>query len=107
MLRSLESAYGGRASREIRECQCWLIGNRGDGAGWGGRDRTSECRNQNPVPYRLATPQRLKNRWNFSASEDGWLASSAKPLPNLPAAYTIALRGVEMLSRAALPCLGH
>jgi hypothetical protein len=25
--------------------------------GWGGRDRTSECRNQNPVPYRLATPQ--------------------------------------------------
>ena len=25
--------------------------------GWGGRDRTSACRNQNPVPYRLATPQ--------------------------------------------------
>ena len=27
------------------------------GAGWGGRDRTSEWRNQNPLPYRLATPQ--------------------------------------------------
>ena len=24
--------------------------------GWGGRDRTSECWNQNPVPYHLATP---------------------------------------------------
>ena len=27
-------------------------------SGWGGRDRTFECRNQNPVPYHLATPQR-------------------------------------------------
>src|SRR5450755_2443996 len=27
------------------------------GYGWGGRDRTYECRNQNPVPYHLATPQ--------------------------------------------------
>ena len=27
--------------------------------GWGGRDRTYECRNQNPVPYHLATPQLL------------------------------------------------
>src|SRR5437763_15902673 len=25
-------------------------------AGWGGRIRTSVCRNQNPVPYHLATP---------------------------------------------------
>src|SRR5580704_18090388 len=25
--------------------------------GWGGRIRTSVCRNQNPVPYHLATPQ--------------------------------------------------
>ena len=25
--------------------------------GWGGRDRTSECRYQKPMPYRLATPQ--------------------------------------------------
>src|SRR5512139_1018094 len=26
-------------------------------SGWGGRDRTYECRNQNPMPYHLATPQ--------------------------------------------------
>src|SRR3989344_5165357 len=26
--------------------------------GWGARIRTWECRNQNPVPYRLATPQK-------------------------------------------------
>src|SRR3989338_346979 len=33
--------------------------------GWGGRDRTYECRNQNPVPYHLATPHlygRFMNR---------------------------------------------
>jgi hypothetical protein len=24
--------------------------------GWGGRDRTYECWDQNPVPYHLATP---------------------------------------------------
>ena len=28
-----------------------------EAVGWGGRDRTSEWRNQNPLPYRLATPQ--------------------------------------------------
>src|SRR6266513_3873133 len=32
--------------------------------GWGGRDRTYECRNQHPVPYHLATPQRsFERRW--------------------------------------------
>ena len=25
-------------------------------AGWGGRDRTFESRDQNPLPYHLATP---------------------------------------------------
>src|SRR5512135_790663 len=30
-----------------------------EGSGWGGRDRTYECRNQNPMPYHLATPQKL------------------------------------------------
>jgi hypothetical protein len=25
-------------------------------SGWGGRTRTSEWRNQNPLPYHLATP---------------------------------------------------
>src|SRR5476649_913721 len=28
--------------------------------GWGGRDRTFECWNQNPVPYHLATPQQVR-----------------------------------------------
>ncbi len=32
----------------------WRGGSRLDG--WGGRIRTFECRNQNPVPYHLATP---------------------------------------------------
>ena len=42
--------------------------------GWGGRDRTYECRNQNPVPYHLATPQR--NPANYRAkSASGWRAS--------------------------------
>ena len=30
--------------------------------GWGGRDRTFECWNQNPVPYHLATPQQAGGR---------------------------------------------
>jgi hypothetical protein len=30
--------------------------------GWGGRIRTFGCRNQNPVPYRLATPQCVAQR---------------------------------------------
>ena len=34
----------------------------GDGLGWGGRIRTSECGDQNPVPYRLATPQHKRLR---------------------------------------------
>lgn len=34
--------------------------------GWGGRDRTFECWNQNPVPYRLATPQIAKGRGPYS-----------------------------------------
>ena len=35
--------------------------------GWGGRDRTYECRNQNPVPYHLATPQRKPGYRNSTA----------------------------------------
>lgn len=29
--------------------------------GWGARIRTSECQDQNLVPYRLATPQQTNN----------------------------------------------
>jgi hypothetical protein len=37
---------------------CGSIGFRPKKNGWGGRIRTHECRDQNPVPYRLATPQK-------------------------------------------------
>src|SRR3546814_13775365 len=42
-----------RARQRIRSVTNGLIAI----AGWGGRDRTCECRYQKPVPYRLATPQ--------------------------------------------------
>ena len=38
-------------------CGCRLYLNRADKAGWDGRIRTSEWRNQNPLPYHLATSQ--------------------------------------------------
>lgn len=37
--------------------------------GWGARIRTWECRDQNPVPYRLATPQRVRKRY-FAETTD-------------------------------------
>ena len=43
--------------------------------GWGGRDRTSEWRNQNPLPYRLATPQLRGD------AEDRATADSPQVLP--------------------------
>ena len=51
-------------SRDFRPYSAWSVGawpNAGM-AGWGGRDRTSEWRNQNPLPYRLATPQQAGTR---------------------------------------------
>ena len=45
----------------LRDCLNRLIPvSRGGRIGWGGRDRTSEWRNQNPLPYRLATPQQRR-----------------------------------------------
>ena len=44
--------------------------------GWGGRDRTFACRNQNPVPYRLATPQ---CRAVIAARAGGFNARPSKP----------------------------
>ena len=37
--------------------------------GWGGGIRTPECRNQNPMPYHLATPQ----RHSVNVSLPNWL----------------------------------
>ena len=48
--------------------------------GWGGRDRTYECRNQNPVPYHLATPQ------NYSSTKScrGWRSNPCATKPLIP-----------------------
>jgi hypothetical protein len=43
--------------------------------GWGGRDRTCECRHQKPVPYRLATPHPI----------DGFDISKAQKCPTAAA----------------------
>src|SRR6516162_4751702 len=55
--------------------------------GWGGRIRTSVWRNQNPLPYHLATPQPpwQVNRKPLSRQQDRWrtlamLASRSKPI---------------------------
>ncbi len=37
-------------------------------SGWGGGTRTPECRDQNPVPYHLATPQCVCNRGYYIAN---------------------------------------
>ena len=46
-------------------------------SGWGGRDRTSEWRNQNPLPYRLATPQQVTD----GPAENRATADSPQVLP--------------------------
>src|SRR3569832_285182 len=55
--------------------------------GWGGRDRTYECRNQNPMPYHLATPQ--LNRVLLSRSTRTADAGRA-PAPQYPASVRAA-----------------
>src|SRR6202012_805293 len=42
--------------------------------GWGGRGRTSEWRNQNPLPFRLATPQQAcsGSRWTIARADSLW-----------------------------------
>ena len=52
-------SLGMRASRTLCDPSHPLDGR----IGWGGRVRTSEWRNQNPLPYHLATPQQaLRSR---------------------------------------------
>ncbi len=49
--------------------------------GWGGRIRTSEWRDQNPLPYRLATPQRNRQRPDPDPRCSSWsLATSGERL---------------------------
>src|SRR5262252_11145774 len=50
------------AIREVSVAWLWFIARASMGwAGWGARIRTWEWRNQNPLPYRLATPHRAAN----------------------------------------------
>ena len=44
-----------------------LVISRVEVCGWGGRDRTYECWNQNPVPYHLATPQSITSMYSKDA----------------------------------------
>ena len=50
-------------------------------AGWGGRIRTSAWRNQNPLPYRLATPQcRSFPGWRLRPPDHNALRDGPQPL---------------------------
>lgn len=49
----------GYEPNELPDCSTPRHANKGKN-GWGARIRTSECQDQNLVPYRLATPQKLK-----------------------------------------------
>src|SRR4051794_23614100 len=59
--------------------------------GWGGRDRTSEWRNQNPLPYRLATPHQATQ----GMTEDRATADSlgSQPVYRLRRGISTARRG--------------
>src|SRR3990167_6081610 len=50
--------------------------------GWGGRDRTYECRNQNPMPYHLATPQ-----WTTIRRSSRPADACRDPAPQNPASF--------------------
>ncbi len=48
--------------------------HRGSGfRSWGGRIRTYDPRDQNPVPYHLATPHYLNRRFNSSRHFPLWM----------------------------------
>ena len=51
--------FGGLFCTRLAGCPPDLTHPRQKKRNWGGRIRTLEWRDQNPLPYRLATPQRL------------------------------------------------
>src|SRR5262245_27204983 len=64
-------------------------------AGWGARIRTWEWRNQNPLPYHLATPQRRTNCERARDDSDG---APSDQRPRLPGLWAAAI------TRAASEC---
>ena len=77
---------GGQPLRHARQARMTLA------AGWGGRDRTSACRNQNPVPYRLATPQ---SGLVIPASAPGFNAAGPGGGPDFREIGPVAARGAH------------
>src|ERR1700719_821700 len=71
--------------------------------GWGGRIRTSEWRDQNPLPYHLATPQHPSARVGELA---GAHLTAASGLPPVLEAFVHG-RGVQALSHEAHPAIGN
>ena len=71
--------------------------------GWGGRDRTSEWRNQNPLPYRLATPQQAAEARDGSrraiASGNARSIEGVEPFQQADG----RISGLEIRPRARLP----
>lgn len=88
-----------RSAVQQRPSQAGFVSNfRGSGAsGWGGRDRTSEWRNQNPLPYRLATPQQAtKGMAEEPATADSLMS---QPVYRLGRGISTAWRGKNRKAR--------
>ena len=88
--------------------------------GWGGRIRTCECRDQNPVPYHLATPQYLKPSRNQGRSGFSHALIGLSPLkgafyqvrpPSAGAIVRLSLDSVKQLQTRKFnglnPPVGH
>ena len=56
--------------------------------GWGARIRTWECRNQNPVPYHLATPQ----TWDFLSKNSEGVKQKENPTSTASRAWAAPAR---------------
>ena len=59
-------------------------------SGWGGKTRTYEWRDQNPLPYHLATPQFLAGTKGFEPLQND-LESFVLPLHQVPKILTIII----------------
>ena len=70
-------------------------------SGWGGRDRTYECRNQNPVPYHLATPQRKTGACRTPTEDPDPYRTVPKVMRNRPAGAARACARRTRRTRAA------